>query len=143
MELTAGQEKLRVLMKRLLEDTRAGKISWRASGDLSIFSLVTTSGSVIVRSIDGDGQAPFLVELLNPNGVNIERIESDWEPGTGPQGQRLRIGASWNKELSALFESARSAAINLDGVITGILDEIEHPNTDADFGGGSDDDIPF
>jgi hypothetical protein len=130
VNLTAGQQRLLQLAERVIAETNQGKVTWRGSNDLTSFSFTTAQGSVIVNSLDGDGQAPYRLSILNTEGTAIESVESVWDTNAGPPAPP----APWNALLQTLYETARSSAVSLDDVIDGILREIEHP---------TDPDIPF
>jgi hypothetical protein len=143
IELTSGQRKLLQFTTLLTTETKDGRAHWRAAPGFDRFSLVTARGSVVVRSMDADGQPPFEVALLNAEGVEIETLASYWDTGRTAEGQQFRVSAPWNSDLADLFDAARSNSINLEGVIDGILEEVRKPPTEsADFT-ATDDDIPF
>ena len=131
-------------------ETSAGRAAWKAdSRMMTSFMLTTTSGSVVIGSIDDDGTEPYEAILLNPDGIAIERLQSEWEdiPPTLPTypptaAPTIRPPASWNVALANLFEAARTRTINLDGVIGGILEDVQNPKV-VSRRPGTDDDIPF
>lgn len=108
-------------------------MQWTAASNLVSFTVNTRKGSVQIRSVDGDGQAPYELLLFNSDGAAIESIETVTADARLPFSTE---SAPWNDLLNNLYQTARSNAIDLENVIKGILDEVENPP-------GSDDDIPF
>jgi hypothetical protein len=143
MNPTPAPDKLLALARELLEKTRNGLIKWKPDAALASFAIRTRRGSVVVGSRDGDGQEPFTLTVLNPEGQAIEALVSEWwkiDPDFGP-----REPAPWNDLLADLYRTARANAVDLEGIIDGILAEVENPSDEEpDFpSSASDDDIPF
>lgn len=134
-----AQEALTALAADLVERTKAGTVKWTGDSRLVSFSLVTRKGSIVISSRDNDGQAPFDLSVLNAKGTAIQWLSSEWWrlepqiPETEP--------APWNETLETLYRLARANAVDLEGVIGGILEEIDNPT--ADFPSSPTDDIPF
>ena len=97
---------------------------------------------MIIGSRDDDGQAPFSLTVLNPAGQAIDWLWSEWWR-VGESDLVPREPAPWNSVLEDLYRHARSSAVDLEGVIGGILEEVENPIEPVDFGAGAGDDIPF
>jgi hypothetical protein len=126
-----SQRQLMSFADQLLEATRSGTARWRSSSDLTAFSLETSQGAVVVDSIDRDGAAPFVLTVLNSDGAEVGSLRTDLNELL-PGGQVRKASAPWNRVVSELYAAARTSAIDLEGVLGGILRDIE-----------ADKDIPF
>jgi hypothetical protein len=138
--MTEYQERLTVLLDRLIAATKQKQVEWTATeDDNTAFDAVLPSGHVRIRSVDRDDGAPFRFAVFPP-GVGekraIDTLSSDWV-GDRP--------ADWNEKLEELYGMARSGALKIDVVIDGLIADIETGNTSPapDFPTAADDDIPF
>ena len=128
----AGGYPLQSFLAALLRATSDGRTKWISTSPTQ-FQLSTKSGTTMIYSRDGDGIAPFVLSVLDPNGVQIEALETDWEARVG-----VRVPKQQNVPLERLYQLARSQALNIDQVVNGILDDLGRSNDDVD-----PDDIPF
>lgn len=120
--LTASQQSLLALANQLITATHEGKVDWHGDTSLTSFTFATGhTGSVTISSMDADGGSPFELVLLNSEGVAIESLE------TSPPSSIPSIGTSWDGTLRMLYEAARATAVDVNSVIAGIREAIEHP----------------
>lgn len=144
-----SQEQLVELAKALLDRTRSGTAKWRGDSTLTSFSVVTRKGSVVIGPRDDDGQPPYNLSVLNAEGQAIQWLASEWWPvdvRANPLALSPTEPAPWNEVLEDLYRLARASAVDLEGVIGGILEEVDHPPpaVSDDFpAAAADDDIPF
>lgn len=111
---------LKNLCERLTLATVGGKISWQAS-EKTVFQYSTGVSSVAISSVDGDGYEPFLMEVFDERGVMVEQLKTAFYTGEfGTQEVE-----DWNESLSNLYGAARSNALNIDTVISSLLDSLE------------------
>ncbi|TYK53023.1 hypothetical protein [Actinomadura decatromicini] len=81
MEEPWGNSQIVRIIERLLKRTKAGSVEWnvivpRSAGRRGRdgFGYSTSSASVIIGSVDGDGRPPFYFEIMDDEGVSIERF---------------------------------------------------------------------
>ncbi len=105
-------DRLKTLISALINGTRSGKVDWtRASRDDS-FAFSGSAASVILSSVDGDAQPPYLLALFDANGSLVEQVTSgNYDEPYG--------------KLHDLYPLARSNAVNIDSVVDSLLGEIE------------------
>src|SRR4051812_43907758 len=103
------------LLQALVERTEEGRIHWTSGDDPTSFGVSLPSTSILIQSVDGDGEAPFRVSLADSNGVTIESFESespmDYPPETRSDIERL------NRALRQLYEGARRNALGIDKIL--------------------------
>lgn len=94
------------LITALLDRTRSGSISWE-QGPTYSYIYRSPTGSIIVRSRDNDGVAPFQVTIANDEGVVVRELNSR--------------GAD---DIGQLYREARDSASGLDETLDGFLREL-------------------
>ena len=135
-------ERLLEFIGGLTEPTRTRHIRWATEGSSS-FLLSIPSGSVRIRSMDGDGMWPYELQILDENGVSVETAETEVEREAG-QGMTLK-NTPLSLALSELYEAARDNSLNVETVMENILRDVEKGlSGTGDFPTSpTDDDIPF
>ncbi|QCW77450.1 hypothetical protein EQG64_08010 [Streptomyces sp. S6] len=120
------------LVKKLIEKTEQGRIEWSHEENAvdpwaqttrpstSSFTLSLTRGTVSVWSVDGDDLHPFIFEVRGDRGQVIEAIET----------QRLNVEDGRNfspieRDVEKLYEAARRNALNIDSVLSQMLEDLE------------------
>jgi hypothetical protein len=93
------------LLKLLIDATRRGTLRWKVAGD-SAFVATRPHGSVAVASLDGDGNSPFVFQLLNQENTVLEEVAED-------------RGAmnSWDQVVEQLYRVARDNALNISTTV--------------------------
>lgn len=93
------------LLKLLVDSTRRGTLNWKVAGD-SAFVATRPFGSVAVASLDGDGNPPFVFQLLNPENNVLEEVAED-------------RGAmnSWDPAVEQLYRVARDNALSISTTV--------------------------
>lgn len=111
----------------LLVRTRSGRMRWTPSPDLKSFLFEGSRAVVSIRSNDGDGTWPFVLELIDPALGVVESLMSGWASGEyGDEAQ------PWNATLDDLYAAARSNALDLEAIMTSLLADVdESPATPA------------
>lgn len=111
-------EQTRNLVRMLRTQTEAGRRSWdKGSVDTELI-FVHDAGSVIISSIDGDGQYPYELRILDTAGRVVERYDTNDDEGT--------------EEFRDLFEVARRSSIKPSAVVETLVEQL-----------GDEGDIPF
>lgn len=107
------------LLRLLIRQTNAGQVAWQASGETS-FILSRDKGSVTLFSDDNDGQHPFTLALVNPDGVMVDswstRQDEEW--------------ADYASEVAELYAEARRSAQGATSVIRDLLDDLRQNEPD-------------
>jgi hypothetical protein len=122
------------LVDRLSILTKRGIIHWQKSRQLRAtliissnrgpepFSMSLTETTIRIRSRDGDGIPPFVLEILDSEGLTIQVYEA-----TSPQEGDM---------LAYLYQLVRRDALNVEGVIDSALRDLdsltEIPNTNEE-----------
>lgn len=63
------------LLVHLVQQTRLGNITWMRGAHPTEYVWASVNGSVVLTSMNGDGQAPFGVAVLDVNGD----MDSFWQ----------------------------------------------------------------
>jgi len=93
------------LLKLLIEATRRGTLDWKVAGDAA-FVASRPHGSVAVASLDGDGNPPFVFQLLNLDNNVLEEVAED-------------RGAmnTWDQAVEQLYRVARDNALSISATV--------------------------
>lgn len=110
------------LTNRLTKRTTSGKLSWHDAGETQ-YQARLQGGTVTVRSRDGDGQHPYIIDVLNPEGVLVDSADS-----MEPDDEEV---SRWGRDLEDLWQVAHRQAGGAQDVLNALLKETD------------DDDIPF
>jgi hypothetical protein len=110
--MNMAHDQLWRLAQQLTRRTRDGKVTWTNAGETQ-FETRLGGGSVSVRSRDDDGQQPFVLDVLNPEGVRVETSET---PG---------LDTEWDRVIEDLWNEARRSAGGASDVINALLKETE------------------
>lgn len=106
--------KLETLIARLIERTRAGAIKWAPASRDDSFIWSGTSASVVLSTKDYDGEAPFVIRLVDDSGRTVEEVVYDMGSN--------RTDLDLVKEF---YHRARSSALSIDDTIEGLLADLE------------------
>ena len=109
--------KLAALIERLTRATERGVVAWQLQSETS-FSYSTGSSSVIIASLDHDGQYPFVLRVLDNSGTELESELSH----RGSLNYQERPLAT---EIERLYELARRSALNVDPVLDDLLNSVD------------------
>ena len=115
-------EALESFASKLLAHTEAQKVPWRALPDVDGFYFSGTAGSVAIRSRDGDGRLPFVLDIAGPDNGVVDSLETDWYSVENDEFERPM---SWNAILERLYHLARRTALGLDELTASLLGDIE------------------
>jgi hypothetical protein len=115
-------ERLVELSRRLQVATDAGQLEWIAEEDTT-FLWTGSSGAVSVRSRDGDGEEPFVLDVFGAAKQKVETLGSEWTEDERP--------APWNDALTRLYRSARRRALGVDRILEDLLGELPRVRDDA------------
>jgi hypothetical protein len=96
------------LCEQLTAATMDEQLEWKAEEE-GAFTCVRRSGTILVRSVNGDGEAPFELVILNTDGVKVESLVSERSAE-----EEL---SSWNGAVAKLHRVARRQALNLDRLV--------------------------
>lgn len=102
------------LLKKLTERTLAGIAAWSPGSRDDTFIWSGTSASVVLSTKDQDGVSPYVVRLVDNAGriVEEELFANDSNQALIPL-------------VRDLYAVARANALNIDGTIEGLLDDLE------------------
>ncbi|MFI7433244.1 hypothetical protein [Micromonospora haikouensis] len=121
-----GEQQLHNLVKRLIFATDTGRLEWQSTDRPLAFQCTVGRNSILVATVDDDGQAPYILEILDASGVLIESLQSGYATISTPGG-RQQIKREWNDELAELHEIARRQVLNLDKLINDLLSQLPEP----------------
>jgi len=109
------------LLAEILARTVAGHVPWEAADKFDGFVFTGSKATVIIRSKDDDGAAPFVFEIYSTDNRLLESVRTDWVP-TGDLDSSVD-SAPQNDTLRALYEEARRFALDLDAVYASLLED--------------------
>jgi hypothetical protein len=114
----AGAEltKVEMLLKRLLNATMHDAVEWQTTDRPYTYECSFPAGSVMVSTEDGDGQSPYMFEVLDEDGSVLEDLRTTFIPTGAP--------ASWNTELDRLYNRAHRKALDLDKKLDRIMENL-------------------
>jgi ankyrin repeat protein len=104
-----------VLCERLVAATRARHAEWRRENQ-DFFVWQGTQASVSIGSRDKDGQPPYHLLIVNPDGETLDELTSQLVDDDRPAG--------WNEPLADLYRAARRSALHADDIIEALIDEL-------------------
>ena len=111
-----------VLCERLAYGTRAGAAEWSREEE-DTFVWASREGSVSIGSRDKDGEPPYELVVVNPNGEKLDELTSKLLNDD-------RV-ADWNQPLADLYRAARRSALRADDVIEALMEALPNPTTQA------------
>src|SRR6266446_8397110 len=109
-------ERIRLLIKRLVISTQAGKFRWEETADEDIFRLTLDAGIIHIRRIMGKttiGGPPgddYMFKLFNQNNALVENFTSELEED--------------RKLLRDLYEAARASALKPNELLGKLEQEV-------------------
>ena len=103
------------LVKSMLAATLADRLQWETTDAQGTFLVARPQGSATIRSVDGDGNAPFEFSILAQDGEVIERLKED-----------RHLEAPWDEDLSNLYDAARRSAYDIDSTIDKWVNDISN-----------------
>jgi hypothetical protein len=130
-------DRLLKLVGQLTIATKEGRVTWDSTTDYTYVSTLR-SGELSISSVDDDGFAPYLLTIKDSHGRTIDSLRSNEEPDNEP--------LPWIDTMKDLYELARNKALNIDGVIDGLMSDLGAPQSKPgpDQNVGFDpDEIPF
>jgi len=107
------------LLNRLLERSNDGLVPWQVVGDHA-FGVQTAEARVVISSRDANDRPPFDLFLYDPEGEDLDSLESAWIDGRP---------SAWNETMQNLYFKAREIARDLDNVITNFFESINYGRT--------------
>jgi hypothetical protein len=114
------------LAEELIRRTEAGRIRWNDFGGGIAFEVKTPSASVLVDTVDGDGEQPYRLTVRNREGLPIDELAQEWT--TTSEGRRP---SPWNDIMRDLYEIARRSAFDVDQLLDHFLEELDSPPQQA------------
>lgn len=112
-ESTRSEDRLWDLAEKLYERTRSNAIEWQTTNREDAFMYAGSGASVMIRSQDGDGVAPWQLAIFDDRGVEAEAIS------TYEQGEERRA------MLYDLYVLARRNALNINKLVDSLFKELE------------------
>ncbi len=129
-----GDNLLRVLAV-IVRSTKEGKVKWRTTDKENAFLFSGSGSSVLVQSwLDAARDQNVGVKILNASGQEVASLKSTWPDNpevdwSDPDSKRYLPGPN-NALLEDLYESARRAALDIDGVLDSLLKDVLPENGD-------------
>lgn len=108
----ASSPKLVKLIHNLVERTERGSAMWTPGSYEDTFLWSSRSGSVAVFPVDHDGQPPWAIRIMDSKGQTLEE-----EP--------FRLGDPAFEVAARLYQVARGNALDIDGTIDKLLDDLD------------------
>jgi hypothetical protein len=109
------------LIQALISQTERGQIAWQPVDDQATGFLHTgKAGSVSIISEDQDGEHPFVVSLLTPEGVRAD----SWTSFDKSSGEYLPDAPL----LESLYAIAKRSALGATSLVAELLKEIDPDN---------------
>jgi hypothetical protein len=114
-EATARLERL---LTELLQKTEASELDWEGSPDHQMFFYGVPGATIRVYPRDMDSVHPYLLEVLNADGVVVGRLvsEADEDEHEDPP---------WRDDLERLWALARDRALRISETIDLLLDSLD------------------
>jgi hypothetical protein len=109
------------LSRRLLQQTKSGRITWSAvdrEGDEFIYSATSSSATV-----GPDERGDIRLALLNSRGETAASLEKAWSSDSSDQGEIAP--AEWNDILDELYYAARDSALDVSETFKDIFSSLE------------------
>jgi hypothetical protein len=103
--------RLEVLIKTLADRTARSRLGWTAASREDTFVWSGTNASVMLYTKDNDGQAPWMLRLIDKDGRIIEE---------GEYTHSVYLG----EMVGGLYADARSEALDISATIDGLLDDL-------------------
>lgn len=110
-------DRLRDLVKSLTELTKSGKVLWDIAESPTSFIYTSKGGSVILSSVNEDGEPPFDLRVLDPKGVVVEVYRDE-------HGGGVFEGDYYESDVAELYREIRDAVRPSNPVIDGLLAEL-------------------
>lgn len=109
------ENRMQMLMQRLLRSTQEGKAVWSPTADKDVFRLSSSVATIQIRketAFNPDFDHEYTIrslEITNPNG----RVVEEYRPSeTGMEMQ-----------FDQVFESARRTALGTDAILDSLMEE--------------------
>ena len=115
-------DEMRGLAVALIDRSRQGAVAWQEFETADGFFYQGTQSAVVIRSRDGDGRHPFILELFDETSKVVDQLETAW---SSPDEEGLQSARPWNSELETLYYVARRQALKLDVLAESLLADIE------------------
>jgi len=99
--------------------TRDGKVDWQETDAEDTFLLRLHQGSVLVGSLNADGEPPYELRLQDPEGREVARVVSSKSYAGGSEEELM------NRILEDVYYLARGSGLGTARVVTNVLDELK------------------
>ena len=105
-----SQNKLGILIPKLLERTQRGEISWQETADESRFLFSSAEYSIAVAHDSGSSYTyeTFELSVINERGITIDSLS-------------IRANLEESIELAELYASAKRRALGADEILDKVL----------------------
>ena len=110
----AVSRKMQALVTALSAKTISGEVKWKTGSRDDAFIWSGTSASVILSTKDGDGEAPWVVRIVDSDGRTVESEVVD-------------IYHELYAQVDELYALSRASALNIDKTIDELLDDLSDP----------------
>lgn len=118
-------EETQQLVRLLVNETKARRLEWTKGSSSTEFVLVRREGSIVITSRDDDGQYPFVLRVLDPEGVAVEEYSTAED-----------LPAVMDNDIASLYNAARRSEVKASPVVKDLVETLKAEQPKAD-------DIPF
>jgi len=108
-------DQTKTLIDTLLAQTEEGRRVWEEGSARTEFALVQTAGSVVILSVNGDGETPFELRVLDPAGHLVEKHDTE---------------DAGSDKLGALYSAARDSSAKASAIVGNLLHELDPPDAE-------------
>jgi len=111
------EQKIKTIIDRLIELSKKGELNWKTTGDTDTYLLGLKDSSIsISRLFSADLGNAFELQFRNEKGEIAEKA-------------LISGNNSYAEKAALLFELARSKALNANGLIDRILEQLSSPDS--------------
>lgn len=106
-----GNQKFSLILERLLERTKEGKLEWKSTADKNTFLVVLKDSSISIQGNEAYGLGIYEFSFRNEDGEIIQSV-------------RIFHSDEEFEKAQSLFNSIRRHALNIDQTLDHILEQL-------------------
>jgi hypothetical protein len=110
------------LASDLLSRSEQNLVNWAPLGDGDAFIFQGTTSSIVMRTSDGDGRWPYVMELLDEANNVVDSLVTGYEVVSADGDERP---LEWNDTVQSLYYRAKRKALRLDELASSLLADID------------------
>lgn len=129
------RDRLVRIAKQLLRRTSLGEISWDETDREEDFVYPGTDSSVSIyrNSQVNESRGQYKLTVFSQRGAMVGELRSGTVTRADPnlEGMQVVEHAPWNEVLRELHTAARTSALNVEGILDSLMDDLEaSPDSD-------------